>query len=276
MQVLRAALVSVAMAMAASTAGCTAMASDRVGGRQLFTTEPYVQAEQAIRRDDAARLRELIEAGLDVDHQSEVVRTAWGRDTVHLLLYATVLDKVRAVEALLEAGADVNKATRGGMTAMIMGAPSPSEALFELLLVRYKADPNAVLRIGVEKSPLMFLLQERRALGEKRFERARRLLQHGARVDLDLGGGETAAITFSNLDDWRAVRWLLENGARHETRGRVGTIMCYMRVSYLANALAPTSEHYAYRDRVRDWLLERGVARSRVDPALHPSPKCDD
>lgn len=261
----------------ALTAACAAAASNRKAEqeKEAFETEQYVEAAQAIRRDDAAALRQLIRQGLNVNHETKEVRTAWGRDTVNLLLYATASDSVKAAEALLEAGADVNKETKGGMTAMIMGAPSPSDALFDLLLVRYKADPNKVLRIGIGESALMFLLQERRALGEKRFERAKTLLRYGADINLNVGGGDTAAIKFSALEDWRAVHWLLDNGARHETRGRVGTVMCYLRLSYKANALAP-SEAFTYRDTVRDWLLARGVVRSRVDPALHPNPKCDD
>lgn len=240
----------------------------------VFETPLYLEAAQAIRRDDAARLQQLIGRGLDVNHETKEVRTAWGRDTVHLLLYASISNSVNATRALLDAGADVNKATKGGMTALIMGGASPNEALFDLLLVRYKADPNKVLRRGVPQTALMVLLQERRALGEKRFDRATKMIRHGADVNLDLGGGETAAIVFSKSEDWRAVHWLLEHGARHEARS-IGTVMCAVRNSYRANTLAP-SEAFTYRDQVRDWLLAKGVARSRIDPALHPSPKCDD
>ncbi|HEX5805499.1 MAG TPA: ankyrin repeat domain-containing protein [Macromonas sp.] len=259
-------------------AGCAPMANGMSTismEKEAFEQAPYTEAARAIRRDDAAGLRQLIGRGLDVNHETKEVSTAWGRDTVHLLLYAAASDSVNAARVLLEAGADVNKATKGGMTALIMGAPSPNEELFDLLLVRYKADPNKVMRVGVPQSALMFLLQERRALGDKRFDRAAKMIRYGADVNLDLGGGETAAISFSMLGDWRAVYWLLANGAHHETRDRFGTVMCYLRNSYRANVLDP-SEAFTYRDQVRDWLLAKGVARSRVDPALHPSPKCDD
>lgn len=259
-------------------AGCTPMANGMSMvsmEKEAFELAPYTEAAHAIRRDDVASLRQLIGRGLDVNHETKEVRTAWGRDTVHLLLYATASDSVKAAEALLEAGADVNKATKGGMTALIMGAPSPNEALFDLLLVHYKADPNKVMRVGVPQTALMFLLQERRALGDKRFDRAAKMIRYGADVNLDIDGGDTALIKFSKLEDWRAVYWLLGNGARIETRGRFGTTMCFLRMSYLSNAIGP-SEAFTYRDQVRDWLLAKGVARSRVDPALHPSLKCDD
>ena len=148
-----------------------------------------------------------------------------------------------------------------------------SDELFDLLL-RYKASPNKIYD-GSMKTALMVVLRER-PLGEKRFERAEMLIKHGADVNLDIDRGETAAIAFSRLQEWRAVSWLLEHGTDHERRDSVrGTIMCYLRNSYRANTLAP-SEAFTYRDKVRDWLLAHGVARSRLDPALHPSPKCDD
>lgn len=242
---------------------------------QIFEAEPYIEAANAIRRDDAPALKQLIRQGLDVNHETKEVRTAWGRDTVNLLLYASASDSVYAAEALLEAGADVNKSTKGGMTAIILGAASPNEALVDLLLIRYRADPNKVLGVGMPQTALMFSLQERRALGDKRFDRAAKLLRYGADVNLAIDGSDTALIKFSKLEDWRAVYWLLGNGAEFETRGRFGTAMCFLRMSYLSNTLGP-SEAFTYREQVRDWLLAKGVARSRVDPALHPSPKCDD
>src|SRR5690349_17648713 len=82
--------------------------------RLPFASGLAQQAETAIRAGNADDLRRLIASGLDVNSESEEVRTAWGRDTVHLLLYAAVLDDVGGMEALLKAGADVNKASKGG------------------------------------------------------------------------------------------------------------------------------------------------------------------
>lgn len=157
----------------------------------------------------------------------------------------------------------------------MLASASKNNELFELLLTRYKADPNRVF-VSQRETALTIVLQERRNLGEGRFDRAEALLKHGMDVNLNMDRGETAIIKFGIQDDWRTVYWLLERSASYEARNKIGaTVMCFLRDSYKLNNLAP-SEAYTYRDKVRDWLLERGVVRSRVDPVLHPSAKCDD
>lgn len=115
------------------------------------------------------------------------------------------------------------------------------------------------------------------ALQDGRWDRAEKFIQHGADVNLNLDRGKTALTVLGKLEHWRAVLWLLEHGADYELRDHVrGTIACSVRNSIRANALAPSSESYAYRQKVRDLLLAKGVARSRLDPVLHPDSKCDD
>ncbi|MDP1539207.1 MAG: hypothetical protein Q8L72_00935 [Moraxellaceae bacterium] len=242
----------------------------------IFEKPLYLDAARAARKSDRLALENIIKQGVDVNYESKETKTPWGLDSVTLLLWATVAESLESVEALLKAGADPNKGTNRGMVPLTVASALKDDDIFELLLIRYKADPNKILRAIPHKTPLMVLLQERRNLGEKRFQRAEMLIRYGADVNLGVDGGETAVIAFSIQGDWRAVYWLLEHGANPEVRDSVnGTVMCYLRNSYRANTLAP-SEAFTYRDKVRTWLLARGVARSRVDPAIHPSPKCDD
>lgn len=256
--------------------GCTGLVNGMSTEELIFEKSPYVEAAKAAGQGDVATLEKFIKQGIDVNYEGKETKTPWGKDTVTLLLWATLSENAKGAEALLKAGADPNKATRGGMVPLMIASALKSDDLFELLLIRYKADPNKVLQIRPRKTPLMILLQERRNLGEKRFERAETLIKHGADVNLDIDRGDTALIAYSRQEDWRGVSWMLEHGANHEARDNVrATMMCYLRNSYRANTLAP-SEAYTYRDKVRDWLLAHGVARSRIDPALHPNPKCDD
>lgn len=257
------------------TVGCTGLVNGMSTEELIFERSPYIEAAKAAGQGDVTTLEKLIKQGVDVNHEGKETKTPWGKDTVTLLLWATLSESVKGAETLLKSGADPNKATRGGMVPLIIASGLKSDALFELLLVRYKADPNKIVGRPYETA-LTVALQERKNLGEKRFDRAATLLKYGADVNLDMDRGDTAITSFSRLEDWRAVHWLLEHGANHEARDSVrATMMCSVRRSYRVNTLAP-SEAYSYREKVRDWLLAHGVTRSRLDPALHPNTKCDD
>lgn len=258
------------------TVGCSGTVNGMSAEELIFERSPYIEAAKAAGQGDVTMLEKLIKQGIDVNYEGKETKTPWGKDTVTLLLWAVLSENVKGAEELLKAGANPNKSTQRGMVPLIIASGVKSDALFELLLVRYKADPNKIARSNLEYTALKLVLQERKNLGEKRFARAETLIKYGADVNFDMDRGETALIYFSIFDDWRAVFWLLEHGANYEARTNIrATMMCSLRNSYRANTLAP-SESYSYREKVRNWLLARGVARSRLDPALHPSAKCDD
>jgi ankyrin repeat protein len=272
----RIALFSSVLGMFFLVVGCAGSIKSLSTEELIFEKSPYVEAAKAASQGDVATLEKLIKQGIDVNYEGKETKAPWGTDTVTLLLWATLSDNAKGAETLLKAGANPNKTTRKGMTPLMMASSGKSDALFELLLVSYKTDPNKIVKSYKSFTALTLTLTERRNLGEKRFDRAERLIKHGADVNLDMDRGETAVIHFSILEDWSAVFWLLERGAKHDMRDRVdATVMCYLRNSYKANTLAP-SEAFTYRDKVKDWLLAHGVAPSRIDPALHPSSKCDD
>lgn len=154
----------------------------------IFEKEPYIEAAKAIRTGDVKTLDKLIKQGLDVNHEGKETRAPWGKDTVTLLLWAAITDSAKGAEVLLKAGADPNKTTKLGMTPLMMASAGKSDELFELLLVRYKADPNKIYR-HPNDTALTVALQERRNLGEKRFDRAEMLIEHGADINLSMNGG---------------------------------------------------------------------------------------
>ncbi len=255
--------------------GCMGLANGMSTEELIFEKSPYVEAAKAAEQGDVATLKKLISQGIDLNHEGKETRGDWGADTMTLLTWAVLNDSFKGTEELLKAGADPNKSTGRGMTSLMLASASKNEKLFELLLIQYKADPNKVF-IGQRETALTIALQERRNLGERRFDRAETLLKRGANIDVNMDRGETALIRFGIQEDWRAVYWLLEHGANYEARNKIGaTVMCFLRDSYKVNNLTH-SEAYTYRDKVRNRLLARGVERSRVDPALHPSTRCDD
>lgn len=265
-----------------SLTACTNLVNAMSTEELIFEKSPYVDAAKAVgRQGDLHILERLVKQGLDVNHEGRETKTPWapaGGDTVTLLLWATLSENFRAAETLLNAGADPNKATRWGMTPLIIASANRNDDLFNLLLMRYKADTNKIYGDSYNETALTVALQEEKKLGEKRFERAKLLIKHGADVNLDMGRGDTAVIRFSRQGYWRNVFWLLENGADYEARDSVNaTMTCSVRRSYRVSPTPKISdEGFTYRDKVRDWLLAHGVARSRVDPALHPNTKCDD
>ena len=250
------------------------MAEARTEAEIFFKKEPYISAAAAITAGDIRMLERLIAGGLDVNFEGPDSDTPWGKDTLTLLLWAELHENIPAMEALLKAGANPDSGSRRGLTPLVDSCVRERGDIFEMLLAKYGANPNAIFDNGIRETALTLVLKEWK-LGDERWKRATSLLQHGADINLDLDRGETAVISVSILAHWRAVLWLLEHGANYEVRGRIATMMGYLRHSYETDALQP-SEEYTYRDKVRDWLLAHDVERSRIDPALPLDPKYKD
>ena len=56
----------------------------------IFEKPPYLTAAKAITAGDVDTLKQLIKDGLDVNYEGRDTWGPWGRDTVNLLLYASV------------------------------------------------------------------------------------------------------------------------------------------------------------------------------------------
>ncbi|MCA1597293.1 MAG: ankyrin repeat domain-containing protein, partial [Chloroflexi bacterium] len=87
---------------------------DLAGGK---TAEPFLTAFEAIRADDIGRLKQLL------DQDTSLVN-AWGTNGNTLLNLAVSSRKPAAIEALLAAGADVNRANKYGWTPLHQAAYS--------------------------------------------------------------------------------------------------------------------------------------------------------
>jgi hypothetical protein len=149
-----------------------------------------------------------------------------------------------------------------------------NDEIFKMLLQRYGADPNRTNSRGVALTTVFGIPITSKPPD---FNRAELLVKYGADVNIVFNRGRTPIIDAAIQYNYPAVLWLLEHGANYEVRDQSGwTMLCRLRDSYTNTNLKPSSEIYKARDNVRDWLLAHGVARSRIDPKLHPSNKCDD
>ena len=156
----------------------------------------------------------------------------------------------------------MNSGSRRGRTPLINSVVM-SDELFELLLVRYKADPNKLYDGGLMHSALSAVLYDD-WIGEKRYERAEMLLKHGADINLDLDRGTNALLQLFRSGRFEESLWLLERGADYEARDAGDRSMIYwLRSKY---KLGPSPEARNGLDKIRDWLVAHGVDRSRLEP----------
>jgi len=259
--------------------GCQGFYESRIAEKQeglTFLTEQYREAAKAARLGDIPKLEKLIKKGLDVNHEGDEISFPWSKDTMTLLLWATIFNQPKSAEVLIKAGANPNKSTQRGITPLMMASSGSSDSLFDLLCNRYKADPAKISKMVVTRTALMAALQDGNRLGEKRFQRAKALISVGGDIDQDVDRGDTALTIFARHHQWTPVYWLLEQGANYEQRNRVNaTVMCYLRMDLQVFPAGSPNEDPS-RAKVLEWLLSRGVARSRMDPGLHPNSKCDD
>ena len=128
----------------------------------------------AAARQDAAAVKQLLDAGADVDTRRADGATA--------LLWAAHWDDRETVRLLLDAGADVNAADDYGVTPLMRASENASAATVDMLLAS-GANPNAAQASGL--TALMV------AARTGSIEVVRALLAHGA--DVNAATTETAA-----------------------------------------------------------------------------------
>jgi len=250
-------------------AGLNALIAVECGAAELI---------DAIRADDAAEARRLIEAG-------EASANAAAADGTTALHYAVENDDAALVGHLLEAGAGATAENRYGVAPIHVAALNGNAAIMKLLLER-GADPNWALPEGEtvlmtaarsgDVATIGVLLDAGAAVdareawkgqtalmwaaAENNVPAIRRLLEAGAERDAASDGGEYTAMIFAvRAGAIDATRALLEAGADVDATMEDGTSLL---------VLAVTNAHY----EVANVLLEAGAdpnAAAQGWTALH-------
>ncbi len=186
-----------------------------------FGLSPEGQVHALLRAaegNDEERLRELIDAGVDID----LVVDSWGT-ALHQAVFADDLDAVRL---LVKYGGDANKGIADGITPLHEAALSESEHAYEIveILVSHGADVNAKVRddnpedmwavFGEGCTPLHHAVGVTRWDDNLEFRSNKAvvelLLAHDARVDEKDGFGDTPLFNAASLD---VMELLIEHGA---------------------------------------------------------------
>ena len=231
---------------------------------------------QAAARQDAQSVRDLLEAGVDVNTRQPDGATA--------LQWAAHWNDAQTADLLLAAGADVNAGNSLGVTPLALACENASAVMVERLL-RAGADPDVTQESGL--SPLMIAARTGDAkvvetllargaavnatvhnsghsalmwaVGQGHGDSVRLLVSHGADVDARAKTGFTPLLFAARIGDIESAEVLLAAGADVNRTGSDGTYALPLAILYL-------------QDRFALYLLEQGADPNgslHGVPALH-------
>ena len=184
----------------------------------------------AVREQDKAAVRELIARNVDVN-----VAQAGGATALHWAVHRDDLD---TAALLIDAGANVNATNDLGIMPLSLACRNGNAPMVEILL-RGGADSNATLTTGETvlmraahtgdldsvtlllkngaavdaKEPVWQQTALMWALGKRRTEIARRLVEHGADVHAPTQRGFTPLMFAARMGDLEASKLILDGGA---------------------------------------------------------------
>ena len=169
----------------------------------------------AIMYQDLGKVKELVEAGVDINYQDE----SYGSTA---LIIACQYNFVDIASYLVEEGADISIKTKSGHTAL-MTAAVRSEELFDLLMSK-----GADISVKLEDGTSAFTLSISGALSDYiGLKTAKKLLDVGVDVDEAANSGPTAGYTCLIMAAGNQrpdiVKFLVDEGANINARAGDGT-----------------------------------------------------
>jgi len=168
------------------------------------------------------------------------------------LVYAAQFDNVKEVQKLLDRGAEINGYNKQGDTALLEAAGHRNEKVVAFLLKR-GADANLRSR-SVGRTPLM------RQMLRPSLSIAKKLIKHGAKIELTDKFGNTALLEAAYYADLEYLTFLLQKGADVKAVNKDGQ-----------NALLRASGSVKGRDVIGavQLLVQKGLSVSSRDNYLN-------
>ncbi|WP_406850037.1 ankyrin repeat domain-containing protein [Chromobacterium phragmitis] len=260
--------------MTGLSSAAAAWGNVRCAGRSLSEAYANPQALELARaavKGDAARIRELVAQGADVNHQED--------GAAPLLMWPICADNVEGFRALLEAGANPNLSSTGhgygsgaglglkedgsevraGFTAMTLAAATANPEFVKLAL-KYGGNPNYPVEVSnILPAPPLFIASYYGLLGNVKLlvEGGGDVNQYDA-IDKSLTAASFAIATHRRYD---IAYWLLENGFTYDLQ----VLGQYAEGSYVSEERQP------WKEKVINLLRERGVqfpASSKLKRAI--------
>ena len=235
---------------AAAVVGC-----GRGGKRdpgQYWSDPKSVALAKAIGRGDLAEIDRLVADGADVN--------SVGKEYASPLAWAIARQQKEAYKRLLAHGADpsVRYREHPSIVHLVAGADKDSDWL--RLVLEHGGDPNSpgfpvppggdhLDAIMKEKTPIFDAIESRRK------ESLDLLIKAGADIDHADATGETPLIYAASLNWFDSVYYLLEAGADYRKK-QYGRDVTY---EIIHTSVDPESDLGKWREKVIDWLRQRGV-----------------
>lgn len=215
---------------------------DTMDAKQVFTDPQTAELAQAAADGDAARVRELVQAGADPNAQ--------GDKGMNVLQYALAKQNPDGLKALLDNGADASRPGMGGST-VIHNAAITDDAVYLEILLAHRADPDAPH--GQTGATALAA-----AAGPRTDKQFRLLLSAGADPKLADRSGDTPLHAAAMINAGAHVLALLEAGADPRARNAQGHSFQRYYFKLPADRLNDAARHE--REAVVAWLKAHDVA----------------
>jgi uncharacterized protein len=231
----------IASFMLFSGVACARQGVSPVDAKQAFSDPRVAELATAAVDGDNARVRALVQAGVDPD--------AHGDKQVTPLQWALLSKSTRGIEALLEAGADPARAGIDGDTVIHLAAMADDPKYLALLL-KHKADPNA-RNATTQTTPLFSALRGGR---DAQFDA---LLAAGADANAVDRAGNTALHQAAKYNDPKHALALLKAGTDPAVKNVQG--VTFQRYLFKTRESVLSADAKRSREAIREWLRAQDV-----------------
>jgi len=211
------------------------------GENEIFGGTPSLALAQAAARGDRTEVRRLVSTGADPN--------AFGAFAVTPLAWSLRAVNYEGFTALLEQGADPNQSWSNTSSAILYTARMV-DPKYLLAALKHGGDPNYCQPVSKERPLFQALMQPDGRTLEV-------LLTAGADVNAqDAGGWTTPMRVIGAQGNYEIVWRLLQRGADYRLKTNQGkTLSDIMGIG----SINPNSDSYLWREKVIEYLRERGV-----------------
>ncbi len=213
---------------------------------RFFAPGPQAALEAAIRDDDVAAMNEALRHGASVN--------AKGKFDITPLMVAVDAQRLRAVQALLQAGAQPNAMAldKNGPVSLAVQSYLAQPHGREIMLAVFRGGGDPDTRQPDGDPVLMRFVYDRNVADLALMKTL------GANLDILDRGGDPLVTKIAMSQGWDMVWAFIELGAEVDYEN--GRSRQPLSLALKGNSLAPGTALYAYRAKVWQFLKDKGVA----------------